>query len=269
MPERGDGAAFDRWLADLEQRHFAELTFPEVARALRALSATYVERRQKLGEGAALAGAGKRAAFALFYGPLHFLLVSHIVGNLPGATDPVSTLVDLGCGTGASGAAWASACSPSRDEGKPGRTPRIVGIDRHPWALSEAADTYRTFGWSAAMHRGDAAATKLPSNPCAILAAFTVNELADAARETLRERLLDRGSRGDRVLVVEPIAGSITRWWAGWRAAFEAAGGRSDEWRLRPALPPIVAKLDRAAGLHHREITGRSLWLAPRVTRSV
>jgi hypothetical protein len=27
-------------------------------------------------------------------------------------------------------------------------------------------------------------------------------------------------------------------------------------------LPAIVAKLDRAAGLDHREITGRSLWLA-------
>jgi hypothetical protein len=27
-------------------------------------------------------------------------------------------------------------------------------------------------------------------------------------------------------------------------------------------LPPIVAKLDRAAGLNHRELTGRSLWLA-------
>jgi hypothetical protein len=27
-------------------------------------------------------------------------------------------------------------------------------------------------------------------------------------------------------------------------------------------LPAIVAKLDRAAGLDHREITGRSLWIA-------
>jgi hypothetical protein len=25
-------------------------------------------------------------------------------------------------------------------------------------------------------------------------------------------------------------------------------------------LPPIVAKLDRAAGLNHRELTCRSLW---------
>src|SRR5438105_15755218 len=107
MPERGDSAPYDRWLADLERRHLAELTFPEVSRALRALSATYVERRQKIGEGAALAGAGKRAAFALFYGPLHFLLIAAIVRQLPPAARAIATLVDLGCGTGASGAAWA------------------------------------------------------------------------------------------------------------------------------------------------------------------
>ena len=46
------------------------------------------------------------------------------------------------------------------------------------------------------------------------------------------------------------------------RGEVEAAGGRADEWRFRLALPPIVAKLDRAAGLNHREITGRSLWLS-------
>ena len=43
-------------------------------------------------------------------------------------------------------------------------------------------------------------------------------------------------------------------------APLVAAGGRTDEWRVGVELPPIVAKLDRAAGLDHREITGRSLW---------
>ena len=62
---------FAGWIAGLETTHLAQLTFPEVSRALRALSSTYVERRQKLAEGAALSGTGKRAAFALFYGPLH------------------------------------------------------------------------------------------------------------------------------------------------------------------------------------------------------
>ena len=245
--------SFFRWTTALEAKHFAELTFPEVSRALRALSSTYVERRQKLAQGAALSGAGKRAAFALFYGPLHHLLVRHIAANLPGATRSAPTLIDLGCGTGASGAAWALACA---------QAPRVIGIDRHPWALAEAADTYRAFGIAATVRRDDVATATLPKAPAAILAAFTLNELADAGRDALLPRLLERARQRDPVLVVEPLAGFVAPWWKKWRAAFESAGGRADEWRLRAELPPIVEKLDRAAGLNHREITGRSLWLA-------
>lgn len=255
---------FTRWLASLEARHLADLTFPEVSRGLRALSSTYVERRGRLEQGAALAGAGKRAAFALFYGPLHYLLVRHIVHALPGATRGVTTLVDVGCGTGASGAAWAAACTPQA---------RVIGIDVHPWALGEAAKTYRAFELDGRTGRSDADRFKLSigggrqapkSGGAAWLASFTVNELADAARDRLRDHLLARARAGDRVLVVEPLARSAARWWAGWQAAFEQAGGRADEWRLREELPQVVAKLDRAAGLDHREITGRSLWVAMR-----
>jgi SAM-dependent methyltransferase len=243
---------FADWIAGLEAKHLAQLTFPEVSRALRALSSTYVERRAKLAEGAALSGSGKRAAFSLFYGPLHHLLVAHIVRNLPGAARDVSTIVDLGCGTGASGAAWAAAC---------GASTRVIGIERHPWAIGEAAATYRAFGISATVRQGDIATVALPKGPVAFLAAFTMNELADPARDALLARLVARAAQGDRVLIVEPLAGFVARWWNRWRDTFEAAGGRADEWRLRAELPAIVAKLDRAAGLNHREITGRSLWL--------
>jgi hypothetical protein len=85
LPSSSD--AFVAWLASLETKHLRELTFREVSRSLRALSATYVERRHRLVEGAALSGRGKRAAFALFYGPLHHLLVAHIVRALPSALD--------------------------------------------------------------------------------------------------------------------------------------------------------------------------------------
>ena len=244
---------FAHWIAALEAKHLAELTFPEVSRALRALSSAYVERRQRLAEGAALSGAGKRAAFALFYGPLHHLLIAHIARNLPSATSNVQTLVDLGCGTGASGAAWAAACGA--------QPPRVLGIDRHPWALGEAAATYRAFRIAASVRQGDVAKALLPKAPLSILAAFTMNELAEPDRDALLARLVERASHGDRVLIVEPLAGFVARWWNRWRVTFEAAGGRADEWRLRTELPPIVAKLDRAAGLDHREITGRSLWL--------
>jgi SAM-dependent methyltransferase len=271
------GTPLENWLNTLEKRHLAALTFPEVSRALRALSSNYIERRAKLAGGAALAGEGKRAAFALFYGPLHFMLIQRIVEALPGAADVPPLLVDLGCGTGASGAAWA-AFSGIR---------RVIGIDRNTWALGEAAFTYRHFGLTAKTERADLASAALPDpgdggprirqsgrgpwtrqSPAAFLAAFSLNELPDAGRDALLERLVarHRSNRGDRVLVVEPLAGFVARWWGRWRDAFQAAGGRADEWRFRVELPPIVAKLDRAAGLDHRELTGRTLWLCPSTT---
>ena len=94
-----------------------------------------------------------------------------------------------------------------------------------------------------------------------ILAAFVVNELRDASRDAMLRRLLDRAAAGDRVLVVEPLARSVARWWPDWKRAFLAAGGRADEWRFHVELPSLVVKLDRAAGLDHRELTGRSLYI--------
>lgn len=241
----------ERWLAALEARHFSDLTFQEVARALRALSSTYVERRERIREGAALAGAGKRAAFAVFYGPLHYLLVREIVHAIGArGLSRADSLIDLGCGTGAAGAAWAEACV---------QPPQVVGIDIHPWALTEAAWTYREFGLRAKTVRADVAKAKLPEPPASILAAFTVNELSDEGRASLLPRLLERAARGDRVLIVEPLA--RLSWWSLWEREFVASGGRADQWRFPGDLPPLVGKLDRAAGLKHSQVTGRSLFI--------
>ncbi|HEX7138754.1 MAG TPA: class I SAM-dependent methyltransferase [Vicinamibacterales bacterium] len=242
--------ALQNWLAALEKRHLADLTFAEVSRALRALSSVYVERRSRLATGAALSGAGKRAAFALFYGPLHFLLVDAIAHGLQ-IDGHRASVVDLGCGTGAAGSALAAAVS----------APRVIGIDRSQWALDEARATYREFGLAASLRRGDVATHRLPANRATFLAAFLMNELPDVQREDLLQRLFDRAARGDRVVVVEPIAGSVSPWWNPWQERARAAGGRADEWRFRVDLPPIVARLDRAAGLDHRELTARTLWL--------
>jgi hypothetical protein len=247
------GVPFNAWIEELEARHLADLTFPEVSRALRSLSSTYVERRGRLGEGAALNGAGKRAAFALFYGPLHFLTIDHIVRAIPGARNAVRTLVDLGCGTGAAGAAWSRAACRSPEV--------VVGVDKNQWAVSEAAWTYGHFALRCRMRQDDAVRSSLPKGSAALLAAFTVNELPEASRTALLRRLLDRGMAGDRVLIVEPVARGVAPWWDEWAGRFQAAGGRADEWRIRLDLPAIVAKLDRAAGLDHRELTARSLFL--------
>jgi hypothetical protein len=231
------------------------LTFAEVSRALRALSATYVERRAKLSTGAALAGAGKRAAFALFYGPIHYLLIERIIHELAATASPrPDVIVDLGSGTGVAGAAFARAYE---------QPPKIAAFDIHPWSLDETARTHRAFGLAGRTHRADVTTAALPRGRAAIVAAYSVNEISDqTARDRLLERILDRAAAGGQTLIVEPLARSVSPWWADWQERFVRAGGRVDAWRFPSDLPPIVAKLDRAAGLDHSELTGRSLWLS-------
>ncbi|MCX6551260.1 MAG: class I SAM-dependent methyltransferase [Acidobacteria bacterium] len=247
-----DDAVVARWIEALEARHLADLRPVEIARALRALSSAYVERRDRLGHGAALDGAGKRAAFALFYGPLHFLMVQSIVGALGADAGPPGLIVDLGCGTGVAGAAWALACTPR---------PRIAGFDRHPWAADEARWTCKALGLDADVRCADVGRVRVPSRASAIVAAFTVNELPDETRDRMLREFVAAHARGARVLIVEPIARTSVPWWDGWRTAFVAAGGREDLWRVPADLPDVVARLDHAAGLDHRELTARSLYL--------
>jgi SAM-dependent methyltransferase len=245
-------AAFAAWLSALETRHLANLRPVEVARALRALSSAYVERRGRLGRGAALDGAGKRAAFALFYGPLHFLLIRAILRAIPATEGSLDLVVDLGCGTGVAGAAWAIECAIR---------PRVLGLERHPWAADEARWTCRTLGVAADVRCVDIAKMRVPPRASAIVVAYTVNELPDEIRAQLMRELLAFGARGTRVLVVEPIAKSVAPWWGGWTDAFVHAGGRDDQWRFPADLPGVVGRLDHAAGLDHRELTARSLYL--------
>jgi hypothetical protein len=246
---------FSRWLGALPARHGADLTFAEIRRGLQALSSLYVERRARIASGAALDGAGKRAAFALYLGPLHFLIVREVVRALGAAQPAPDRIVDLGCGTGAAGAAWALEASPR---------PFYEGVDRSGWAAAEARWTLKTLGLRGRADAGDLDRAALPGRGGAVLAAFTVNELDGAARARLLDRLLEAGRAGARVLVVEPIAKRSVPWWRGWASAFEGAAGRADEWRFPAALPETLASLDKAAGLDHRELLARSLWLRQR-----
>jgi hypothetical protein len=254
---------FDEWIAALEQRHLADLRIAEVTRALRALSSMYVERRQTglrsssfggqaVGRGP-LDGAGKRAAFALFYAPLHYLATLHVVRSLDRSLiPPPSTIVDLGCGSGAAGASWAVAA---------GSTSRVIGIDRHPWAVEEARWTYRMLRLNGVTRRGDATHIPALKPGCAIVAAYLLNELPGVHRDRVQDHLITAGRRGIRVLVLEPIARAIAPWWPATAARFSEAGGRADEWRFPIELPSLLKTLDRAAGLRHNELTVRSLWL--------
>jgi len=271
---------FNQWLEAAESRYLSDLTRPELGRALRALSSCYVERRGKLGSGHALEGRGKRAAFALYYAPLHFLIVREIARALAQQPDPPSAsarqaptwpafafgfgaagphltqpdrtrgavVLDLGCGTGAAGAAWALATGAE-----------VRGSDVNSWAVAEAEWTYRTLGVGGTARRGNVSSFRLPSQPSTILAAFVVNELPTPDRAVALERLVDAAGNGHQVVVVEPIAKKVTPWWAEWERALRPAGGRTQEWRFRVELPRLLRDLDKSAGLDHRELTAKTL----------
>ncbi len=236
-------------MAALESRHLADLRVAEVTRALRALSSAYVERRHKVASGSTLDSAGKRAAFALYYGPLHFMAASHVLAQLEAAY--ASRVVDLGCGTGVVGAAWALRAADVH--------PTLTGIDRHPWAVEETRRTYRDLGLMGQARTGDV--TKIPPVRAAdaVVAGYVLNELPEPARLQVENQLLDIASAGAGVLIMEPIARGVAPWWDSLAVRFAAAGARVDEWRFQPEVPDIVATLGRAAGLNYREIRLRTI----------
>jgi hypothetical protein len=237
----------EQWLAALDDRHLANLTQSEVTRALRALSSCYVERREKLPSGGPLDSAGKRAAFALFYSPLHFFAIREIVRAL-GAAAAVAHVLDLGCGTGSAGAALALEAGA-----------RIDGIDRNAWAVAEANWTYKTLHLPGRATVGTIQREKIAgSRHDAILAAYAVNELPDADRDALVPRLIDARDRGVRILIVEPISRRMNPWWSTWR---DALGARDDEWRFRIQLPARQRTLAKGAGLDPQELTAKTLYL--------
>jgi SAM-dependent methyltransferase len=247
----------DAWLAALEARHLANLTRPELTRALRALSSCYVERRDKLTSGAALEGAGKRAAFALYYGPLHFLTVTAVVRATLAHELPLQTIVDLGCGTGVGGAAWALASA---------KPPAIAGIDRSAWAVQEANWTYRALGLRGQARTGDITRSdtiaRLQSPRAAdsaILLGYTANELPSGTRAALLEQIVRAVTAGSHLLIVEPIARGVTAWWPEWTARLAVTGARADEWRFPAALPPLIRQIAKGAGLDPREFTARTI----------
>ena len=243
-------AVAESWLRAAEERYLADLTFSELTRALRAVSSCYVERRPRLASGAALGTAGKRAAFALYYGPLHYVTMTALAGALGGPAQDRRLVVDLGCGTGASGAAWARAGGDA-----------VAGYDLNAWAVAEARWTYGALGVRGTATRAAVERVRWPARPALILAAYVLNELPAPAREHTLTRLLEAADHGHQILVVEPIARRAAPWWPSWEKAIGERGGRADEWRFALARPDVIARLDRATGLDHRELTARTLSL--------
>jgi hypothetical protein len=258
-------ADLDAWIAALDARHRASMSTSEYLKAVRALSARYVERRRALSTTSALDSAGKRAAFAAYYAPLHFITTRLIVRSLGAPATEVDRVVDLGCGTGAAGVAWAVECAGAL---------RVEGVDASGWAVGEAAWTYRQWHVSGRARRGDLvrAATALATDRrglsrTAVLLAWAVNELDAPARGALLPALARLADAGARVLVIEPIARAMSPWWDEWCAQLHGAVSVSDEWKFETPLPPALAIVDEAAGFDRTHLSARSLFVRTRYDR--
>lgn len=245
---------WNRWLAELTERHRRNLTFAELRKGVQALSDVYVHRKAGI-TGRALSGAGKRAAFASFYAPLHYLLGHEILNALRASTP--QEILDLGCGTGTVGAAWARRGSPPAS---------VLGVELQSWAAQEARLTYSALGVPGRVKVGDLLRERLGAwaNRGAaskgVVLAFTVNELTDSGRERLLRELQAAVTAGLCVLVVEPIAKRPVPWWPQWQSALGSCGAREDTWKIPVSLPPPLAEMDRAARLDHSVLKARSLW---------
>jgi hypothetical protein len=243
------------WMTAAERRYLADLRIQEITPALRALSSSYVERRTH-GDGkrvhGALDTAGKRSAFALYYAPLHFIAVGEAVRALNLTNPAPRSIVDLGCGTGAAGAAWSLAAAS---------VPTVVGIDRHPWAVSEARWTLAQLELNGLLKQGDVARLRPGRAGESMVAAYTLNELPETVRHHVEQHLCACARRGGRVLIIEPLARAVVPWWNDMARRLGALGGRADEWKVRVEVPPIVRELGTAAGLNFRELRFQTLSL--------
>jgi hypothetical protein len=243
-------ARFEAWV---EHAAAAEaLRFREVRQGVRALSARYVEARAGgRGPAGALGGAGLRAAFASFYAPLHFLAAHAAAAALPaGWRGGVTRVVDLGAGTGAVGAALSLAAG-----GAP-----LLALDRSAWALGEARRTFAALGVAGRTRRCELpAGAPRPRAGDLLAAGFLLNECAPEPRRRLVALLRGALAAGARVLVLEPLARGAAPWWDEAAAAL-APGASSALMKWEIERPDWIERLDRAAGLDHREIGARVLW---------
>ena len=257
--------AIGAWLTALIERHARGMTRPEFLKAIRALSARYVERRGGLERRSAIDTAGKRAAFAAFYAALHFLTVRAIARQLAAGSAQMDTITDLGCGTGVASAAWAIGCT---------RRPVLCGLDVNEWALAEALWNWRALGLHGRTRRADLVtgldslgreSVRAPERDtddqsrAGMIAAWSLNELDPRKRTIACARLIELARRGSPIVIVEPIAARLVPWWAAWARQARDAGGRADEWKLETPLPALLAELDEAAGFRREGLSARSV----------
>ena len=242
---------FNYWIDSIFDRWLGELTHKEIARALKVLTYDYVQRRDRL-RGKALSGRGKQAAFALYYGVRHFVIVRETLIALKIPEDVPKQIVDLGCGTGVAGAAWSLHC---------GGEQTILGVEFDPNILREAEFTYKYLKLRGHPIHCHLSKYRWPEPSICVIASFILNELNERDREHLWHNLKKQVKGGSRVLILEPLATRITPWWRDWIERVKTIGGRADEWHFDVELPERVHLLGKSAGLRPNRLGARVLWI--------
>ena len=250
---------FDAWLASLLARYREAYSAAEFLKAVRALSARYVERRAQLPQHSPTDSAGKRAAFAAFFAPLHFLTARAIVEASGLGHMSIDRIVDLGCGTGAVGAAWARALTTP---------PAITGVDKQGWCLDEARLTWRAFSTSGRAVRGDLLVTaeRLARDESVadrarvgVTLGWSANELDPPTRGRLLPVIASLVRSGHPLLLIEPLARGVSPWWDEWAAALAPSGALAQDWKFDVELPPALAAIDEAAGFRREGLGARAI----------
>ena len=246
----------DRWLAAEEAVHCPPLDRTELRKGIQALSDLYVARRAggRLSQRAA-DGPAKRAAFATFFAPLH-LLTTWAVLQRVATPDGLAggTVLDLGCGTGAVGAAVA----------RFGGADSVMGIDRTGWSLGAAARTWQQLGVSGRGRRASLpGGLGWPKGNTTLAFGWSLNELTDTDRVGTLKRVEAGLRKGCGLLVLEPLSRRITPWWDDVARRIARLGVGAHQVKVSVNLPPLLRDLDRASGLDHRLLGARALWRPP------
>jgi hypothetical protein len=239
-------AAHEQWARGLE--------FRELRRGAQAVSDLYVHKRKAGGlSDKAANGRGKRAAFVVYFGGLHLLLVQAWMAEVePPSLD---TVWDFGCGPGIVGAAaarWAGGA-------------RLTATDRVGAHLEVAAWTARQLGVKArTMKVGLPEAVARVSRPSLLTFGWVLNELTDADRDATVDALASKLQKGCSALIFAPLSLRASPWWPDVARRLRRATSadlHEAEFRFQPNRPQCIADLDRATRLNHHTLGARVLFV--------
>ena len=244
------------WVEAAHARWAQGLQFRELRKGAQAVSNVYVHKRAAGGLAErAVDGRGKRAAFVVYYGGLHLMLVQDWMDQHPAPM--VDRVFDFGCGPGVVGAAAARWCGGVR----------LVSSDRVGRHLEVAAWTARHFGLSARTSKASLpSALERVSGAALVTLGWVLNELSPQDRKATFDALVRLVRKGAGVLVFAPLSLRASPWWPSLTQSLQQARGVAileGEHRFAPQRPQLIADLDRATRLNHATMGARVMFVPP------